>query len=224
MFLPFFSVPFYLRTAQAIDPIVKPLGFRRQGRFYHRIVGKVVQQFCLLWLNCDFTIRFHLSSVYGANDKTVEGEDAAILIDGSHMWLGDLMDVHPQQRSYLRKCTDTCVDVLTNHLLPWFECSIDSVSAYEMTKEIGIARTIFQEPDACESLGFLLDMERWEQSAALVKYYIDNSHLFRQKWWEPLEQEYGELYASLANRDMAYLNQYKDRKKAQTYRLFRYKQ
>ena len=36
---------FYKAAKTAIDPMVKPLGFRRRGRFYYRIVNDIVQQF-----------------------------------------------------------------------------------------------------------------------------------------------------------------------------------
>ena len=83
------SVLFYSIAKQAITPIVKPLEFRCRGRFYYRIIDNVVQQFCLLWLNHDFTIRFNISSVYADNDRLIEGNEVAKIINGSNnMWLG----------------------------------------------------------------------------------------------------------------------------------------
>ncbi len=208
--------PFYSTTKRAIAPIVKPLGFRCQGRFYYRIVGNVVQQFCLLWLNRDFTIRFHLSSVFGDNDKTIEGEEVTKLINGSNnMWLKKLMATSelPYQ-SYVQECANTCVDVLTNYLLPWFDSSNNSSSAYKMAKEADIYLTMHQEPDSYGCLGFLLDMGRWEQSATLVKYYLDNSLLYNQYWWKTREQEYRQLYDALISGDALYIKQYMDEKKS----------
>ena len=218
--------PFYSATKQAIAPIVKPMGFRCQGRFYYRIVGNVVQQFCLLRLNHNFTIRFHLSSVFDDNDKTIEGNEVTKLINGSNnMWLGQLMATSELQcESYVQECTNTCVDVLTNYLLPWFDGASNSASAYKMAKEANIYLTIHQEPDSYRCLGFLLDMERWDQSATLIKYYLDNSHLYNQNWWKPREQEFQQLYDALINGDTMHIKQYMDDKKAQTYHLFRYKQ
>lgn len=219
-------IPFYSITKQAITRIVKPLGFRTQGRFYYRITGNVVQQFCLLWINRNFTIRFHISSVFGDNDKSIEGNEITKLINGSNnMWLGQLMAANQlQQRSYIQECANTCADVLTNYLIPWFDSANNSASAYKMAKEANIFLATHQEPDSYRCLGFLLDMERWEQSATLVKFYLDNSHLYNQKWWKPREQEYQQLYATLINKDMMYLKQYMDEKKSQTYRIFRHKQ
>ena len=192
------SVLFYSIAKQAITPIVKPLEFRCRGRFYYRIIDNVVQQFCLLWLNHDFTIRFNISSVYADNDRLIEGNEVAKIINGSNnMWLG--------QR------------------LVQGEKACNSASAYKMAKDANIFLTIHQEPDSYESLGFLLDQQRWKQSAALIKYYLDNSHLYNQKWWIPREQEYQQLYEALVNMDTAYIKQYMDGKKSATYRLFRYK-
>ena len=230
------SVLFYSIAKQAITPIVKPLEFRCRGRFYHRIIDNVVQQFCLLWLNHDFTIRFNISSVYADNDRLIEGNEVAKIINGSNnMWLGQrLVQGELQQQFSLQgttaslfphyiDCANTCVDVLINYLIPWFEKACNSASAYKMAKDANIFLTIHQEPDSYESLGFLLDQQRWKQSAALIKYYLDNSHLYNQKWWIPREQEYQQLYEALVNMDTAYIKQYMDGKKSATYRLFRYK-
>lgn len=123
------STLFYSTTKRALAPIVKPLGFRCKGRFYHRIIDNVVQQFCLLWLNHDFTIRFHISSVFGDNDKHIEGSEIAKLIDGSNnMWLGQRMVKSELQQQFslqgpsanlfpnYNECANTCVDMLVNYL------------------------------------------------------------------------------------------------------------
>ena len=78
---------FYQIVKQRINPIVKPFGFRIRDRFYHRIINNVVQQFCLLHLARDFTIRFHIFSVYDDNYRTMEGDEVHRLIDGTNDWL-----------------------------------------------------------------------------------------------------------------------------------------
>ena len=227
------SILFYPTAKRAIAPVVKPLGFRCQGRFYHRIVGNVVQQFCLLWRNHDFTIRFHISSVYAENDRYMEGNEAAKLIDGTNTWLGQRLvpEEQPQRFSLqdpasgpfpdVSGCADTCVEVLTNYLLPWFQAACDSASAYRMAKEAKLFLLPYQEPDSYRSLGFLLDQRQWEQSAALLKFYLDHSQLYRQKWWIPREPEYQRLYEALIQTDTAYLERYMRWKREATYRLFR---
>ena len=213
---------FYRAAKRAIAPIVKPLGFRCEGRFYYRIVGNVVQQFCLLWLNNDFTIRFHISSVFDENDKTMEGEEVVKLINGSNnMWFKDLMDTDGQNQFGVQEYADKCVEVLTEYLLPWFDIASNSASAYKMVKQTNLYPTIHQEPDSYWCLGFLLDMEQWERSADVVKYYLDNSNLYNPKWWETREQEYRQLYDALVSGDSTYIEQYLDDKKARTHRLFR---
>ena len=229
------STLFYSTTKRALAPIVKPLGFRCKGRFYHRIIDNVVQQFCLLWLKHDFTIRFHISSVFGDNDKHIEGSEIAKLIDGSNnMWLGQRMVKSELQQQFslqgpsanlfpnYNECANTCVDMLVNYLIPWFNGANTSASAYKMAKEANIFDPLRQEHDSYKCLGFLLDMELWDQSATLIKYYLDNNRLYNQIWWKPREQEYRQLYDALTNGDTLYLKQYMDNKKSQTYSLFGY--
>lgn len=223
---------FYSTAKRAIAPIVKPLGFRSQGRFYYRIIDNVVQQFCLLWRNHDFTVRFHISSVYAENDRYMEGNEVAKLIDGTNTWLGQRLvpEGQPQRFSLQGPASglfpdssgyaNTCVDVLTEYLLPWFNAASDSASAYRMAKEAKLFLTPHQEPDSHRSLGFLLDQKQWEQSAILIKYYLDHGHLYNQKWWTQREREYQPLYQALIHVDTAYLDQYMSAKKAETYRLF----
>lgn len=219
------SALFYSVAKQAITPIVKPLGFRCQGRFYYRIIDNVVQQFCLLWRNHDFTIRFNISSVYADNDRLIEGNEVAKIINGSNnMWLGQQLvqgkGATTSPCPNYSDCVNTCVDALTNYLIPWFDRASNSASAYKMAKDSNIFLTTHQEPDSYRSLGFLLDQKLWEQSATLIKYYLDNSYLYNQKWWIPREQEYQQLYGALVNLDTVYLEQYMDGKKSATYRLF----
>ena len=60
--------PIYAATHAQFVPLVQPLGFRCIGnRYYYRIVGDVVQQFCVLCLHRQCTIRFGMSSVYEKN-------------------------------------------------------------------------------------------------------------------------------------------------------------
>ena len=37
-----------LPAIRRIRPLVKPLGFKQDGRFFYRITGDVTQQFCLV--------------------------------------------------------------------------------------------------------------------------------------------------------------------------------
>ena len=134
-------------------------------------------------------------------------------------WHGPVSSSFPNYSDY----TNICLDVLTNYLIPWFEKANNSASAYKMSKEANLFLTTHQEPDSYRSLGFLLDQEQWEQSAILIKYYLDNSHFYNPKWWTQREHEYQLLYKALVNMDTTYLNQYMSQKKAETYRLFHYK-
>ena len=74
---------FYKAVKPALDLVVRPLGFRSRDRFYYRIVNDVVQQFCLLYRNLDFTLRFDVASVY-ADNILAEGHDIYRLINGTN--------------------------------------------------------------------------------------------------------------------------------------------
>lgn len=227
------SGAFYAAARQVVGPVVKPLGFRGRGRFYHRIVGTVVQQFCLLWLNHNFTIRFHISSVYGDNDRYIEGNEVTRLIPGSgDLWLGQRMvPCEPRQLTLqgpaaglpprYQDCAAVCADVLTGCLLPWFEKASDPRSAYQMATEAKLFLTPHQEPESHECLGFLLDMKQWETCAAILEFYLTHSHLYNPKWWSAKAQEFQQLYDALVRMDTAYLDQYMAGKKAETCRVFR---
>ena len=82
---------FYKAAKAAMDPLGKPLGFRRRGQFYDRIVNDVVQQFCPFWRHFNFTIRFRVTSVYDSSVELVEGGEIYQLINGTNEWLGPRM-------------------------------------------------------------------------------------------------------------------------------------
>ena len=80
--------PIYAATHAQFVPLVQPLGFCCIGnRYYYRIIGDVVQQFCVLCLHRQCTIRFGMSSVYEENDRKNEGAEVYTLIDGTKRWI-----------------------------------------------------------------------------------------------------------------------------------------
>ena len=96
---------FYKAAKAAIDPMVKPLGFRRCGRFYYRIVNDIVQQFCLFWLRFDFTVRFRVTSVYDSSAELIEGDEIYQLINGTNEWLGlRMVETTPGVLAYEGPC------------------------------------------------------------------------------------------------------------------------
>ena len=231
--------PFYRIAATKIDPIVKPLGFHRYGRFYYRIINDVVQHFCLLWRHYDFTIRFELSSVYEDAERITEGYEIARLIDGSNQWLG-LQSVETAPNIYtltgpsasfglgvFKRCSDECVNVLQKYLLPFFEKSTNSATAYEASKQSGLLQlrkfSDIQEPETINSLGFLLGMGKIEQAEILLKYYIENNSKYNQRWWQEKEHEYIELLNAIQNKRANDIQNYMNQKKSATYKEFRWK-
>ncbi|MFZ3131097.1 MAG: hypothetical protein WA125_08370 [Desulfosporosinus sp.] len=228
--------PFYQIVKQRINPIVKPYGFRIRDRFYHRIINNVVQQFCLLHLARDFTIRFHISSVYDDNYRTMEGDEVHRLIDGTNDWfgtrvVGKLFGLDVLENPYadmkpetLQKAADICANALEKYLLPWFSqttTSEDALNASRSSKLTDFYKR-YDEPDDQE-IGFLLDMDKYEAVAEILNYYIQNSDKYNKSWWQETGPEYKKLYTAIIKDDQSYIHNYMEQKKAATYTELKWK-
>ena len=148
------SNPIYAATHAQFMPLVQPLGFRCiENRYYYRIVGDVVQQFCVLCLHRQCTIRFCMSSVYEENDRKREGAEVYTLIDGTKRWIVESSkELAPSvfatderllqpDGDYFAYAAARCTEVLQKVLLPWFEANTTPKQAMEaMQKQIaGVA-------------------------------------------------------------------------------------
>lgn len=227
--------PFYQIVKQRINPIVKPFGFRIRDRFYHRIINNVVQQFCLLHLARDFTIRFHISSVYDDNYRTMEGDEVHRLIDGTNDWFGTRvvgkfygLDVYENpyadmKPETLQKAADVCVDALEKYLLPWFSQATTSENALREAQSSGLFYRLHDESASSEEIGFLLDMGKYADIAEILKYYIQNSDKYNKSWWQETGPEYKKLYTAIIKDDQSYIHNYMEQKKAATYAELKWK-
>ena len=230
--------PFYQIVKQRINPIVKPYGFRIRDRFYHRIINNVVQQFCLLHLERDFTIRFNISSVYDNNDRTMEGDELYRLIDGTDDWfgtqvVGKILGLDVYENPYadmkpetLQKAADVCANALETYLLPWFSrttTSEDAFRAASASNLLGFDKR-FNEPGCDHEIGFLLDMGKDKAVAEILDYYIQNNKKYNKSWWEETGPEYKRLYTAIIKDDQTYIGGYMKQKKVATYAEFKWKE
>ncbi len=216
------SFIFYAFACKEIEKIVKPLGFKRYHRFFCRVTEDgVVQQFCLLCLHGDFTIRFSMDSIFGDNDRTEEGSDIYRLIDGTNGWIGRNFDrsvingmtVYTSKKISYVEAVDMCKNVLLDVLLPCFE----------KTKVIKNAHTFMLENDSLvkhgtidfdtREIGFYLSKENYDKAKEVLAYYIENKNKWNKRWWKEKEVEYLELYDAIKNNDMNYIKRYKKDKK-----------
>ena len=206
--------PFYPAAKAAIQPLAAEAGFRSRGRHFYRITNDVVQQFCLLSLRGNYTIRFHISSVYDENRYDAEGVEVCRLIDGTGFFLSNRPQLlvpdpfDPDYRVSLETCVEVCETALRAYLLPWFEQTADSERAFRQAQALGMLAPR-GEPRARNCLGFLLALGRTEEAAALLRQ-------------EPA-CEYRELCRAVTAQDGAFLRAYMEQKKAATYAEFKWK-
>lgn len=224
---------FYKAAKAAIDPMVKPLGFRRRGRFYYRIVNDIVQQFCLFWLRFDFTVRFRVTSVYDSSAELIEGDEIYQLINGTNEWLGlRMVETTPGVLAYegpcanpfhidLGQCAQVCAGAVGNYLLPFFEGMTDAQSALRLLRERGLEICPVDWPegvDSIRSLGFLLGMGEWERAEKTLKAFLDWPHADGSYWnmmWK--------LYDALEALDVSGVLSYMDEREAATYAELKWK-
>jgi hypothetical protein len=230
--------PFYQIVKQKINPIVKPFGFRIRGRFYHRIINNVVQQFCLLHLERDFTIRFSISSIYDDNYRTMEGDEVHRLIDGTNDWFGTRvvgkmfgLDVYENpyadlKPETLQKAADVCANALETYLLPWFSKVTTSEDALRaaLSSELTGFDKMHDEPGTDHEIGFLLDMGKYEAVAEILNYYIQNNNKYSKSWWQETGPKYKQLYTAIIKNDYSSIYSYMEQKKAATYTELKWKE
>lgn len=227
--------PIYRITHEQFAPLAEPLGFHCiEHRYYYRIVNDVVQQFCLLWLGRECTIRFSLSSVYEKNERKSEGFELSRLIDGTNNWIvpsskeisprvfaADPMLLTLTEESY-RYVADRCTDALRSSLLPWFSANTDSENSLSAMRRV---RDIHEGVPEFKDLGFLLAMKEWAQVKTILKaYFVDCTIPCREAWMKEMQQEYLPLYDALVKGDLNAVQTYMDAKKQDTYREFKWKQ
>ncbi len=223
--------PFYQIVKQRINPIVKPFGFHIRDRFYQRIINNVVQQFCLLHLGRDFTIRFSISSVYDNNSRSTEGDEVHRLINGTNDWFGTRVvgkviglgvyenpyaDMKPET---LQNAADVCANALEKYLLSWFSQAATSEDALNAAQALR-----YDESWPYHEIGFLLDMGKYEAVAEILNYYIQNSNRFNKNWWQETGPEYKRLYTAIVKNDQLYISSYMEQKKAATYTELNWKE
>jgi hypothetical protein len=229
--------PFYQIVKQRINPIVKPYGFRVRDRFYHRIINNVVQQFCLFYRYRDFTIRFCISSVYNDNQKTTDGHEVHLLIDGTGSWFGtrvvgkafglDVLenpyaDMSPES---LQQAAEVCADALDKYLLPWFSQAATSEDALAAIKSLNLpGYKRYDEPGSHIEIGFLLDMGKLDKVSEILNYYIQNSDRYNAWWWQETGPEYKQLYDAIINNDHIFINKYMEQKRAATFAELKWKE
>jgi len=224
------SLAFYAFTCKEIYKIVKPLGFKKYGRFFYRITEDgVVQQFCLLCLHGDFTIRFSLDSIFGDNDRTEEGSDIYQLIDGTNEWIGHNFDrsvingrtVYTSKTISYAEASNMCEKVLCDVLLPYFEKTKDIKNAHKfMLENDSLVKHGTTDFDTRE-IGFYLLENNYDKVKEVLEYYIENKDKWNKRWWEEKEVEYQKLYDAIKKSDINYIQKYKKDKKRKTCSEFR---
>ena len=220
------SFVFYTLACNDVEKIVKPLGFKRNNRFFYRITEDgVVQQFCLLCLRDSFTIRFTLNSVFGDNDITKEGSEVSSIIDGTNRWIGESFDMgnmngmtvfYHKKLSY-KESVDICTEVLNDVLLPFFEKTRDIKNAHDnMLEYDSLVKNDTKDFDTRE-IGFCLQEGNYEKVKEILEFYIENKKEWNIKWWAEKESEFQELYNAIINNDTEYIQEYMKTKKKRTY-------
>ena len=225
------SFLFYFFACKEIEKMVKPLGFKRYHRFFYRVTEDgVVQQFCLLCLHGDFTIRYSVNSIYGDNEKVQEGSDIYQLIDGTNKWIGSNYDsnvingmtVYTYKKIAYEEAVDMCKNILQDMLLPCFEKIKDIKNAHNFMLENDSPPVKNGTKDFdYREIGFYLAEENYDKVKEVLEYYIGNKNEWNKLWWAEIESEYQKLYNAIINNDLDYIQRYKKDKKRKTFLEFR---
>ena len=217
---------FYQLAGKQIKELVKPCGFKKNGRFFYRITEEgVIQQFCLLWLHNSFTIRLYLSSIYGYNGRDIEGAEIYELINGSiNQWLsvphsGYQIDPNNSESS----AAAICVQVIKDTLFPFFESHKEPLSAREFVAEHNPRVASGIDKYDLRELGFYLCLGDFVSVQDYLTYYIENRNKYNPNWWRTVEQEYNQLLDAICMNDRDYISGYLEKKKKATYAEYKWK-
>jgi len=218
---------FYSFAGQQIKDIVSPYGFKKKGRFFYRITEDgVVQQFCLLWLYRDFTIRFEMASVYGECDLKTEGAEISQLIDGSfNGWLTGFpfesrFDPEDNPIDY---AADVCVQAVKSTLLPFWEAHKDHRSAHAFVSRHSSPVAWGGDKYDARELGFFLGMGDMTSAMDYLLYRIENADKYNKYWWNMVKEKYHQLLDAICLEDQEAISQYMDEKKKATYAEYKWK-
>lgn len=217
-----------LPAIRRIRPLVKPLGFKQDGRFFYRITGDVTQQFCLVRFSPrSYTIRFRVGSVYDdAPCRKWEGEDICRIINGTNWFLSD--DMMAPYLHQERGTTEVCAEALERYLLPWFESAADSERAWRAAKEAGLFLQVPGNPERMrycyDNLGFFLGMGDWDAAEELLGHYIAHSDHYNQTWWKPRADICKVLHTALLANDQSAIADYMAQRRTASCREFRWKE
>jgi len=220
-----FANTFYRLAGKQIKALVQPHGFKKSGRFFYRITEEgIVQQFCLLWLQGFFTVRFYLSSIYSDNEKGNEGEEIYMLINGSfNEWLSDAYSDSIQPTiSFVTTAAEVCTQAVQNTLLPFFESHKDPFSARAAIIRHNACIAQGAKKYDLRELGLFLSLGDTASARDYLKYHIDNCDRFNHLWWQDVEQEYRQLLAAICAGDQEYLSSYMNDKKSKTYAMYKW--
>ena len=230
--------PIYTTPPALFPPLGQPHGFRCCGnRCYYRIVGDVVQQFCVLCLHRQCTIRFGMSSVYEKNDRKNEGAEVYTLIDGTKRWIVESSeeiapDIYTTDERLLLPDDECrtyaaarCVEVLQTVLLPWFEANTTPKQAMEAMQAVRTAEGRDMQKPQYEDIGFLLAMQQWEQAASILEAYFVAQTVPCNCTWRSENTSWAiPLYHALQTNDLSFVRAYMDQRKNETCRAFKWKQ
>ncbi len=232
------SNPIYAATHAQFMPLVQPLGFRCiENRYYYRIVGDVVQQFCVLCLHRQCTIRFCMSSVYEENDRKREGAEVYTLIDGTKRWIVESSkELAPSvfatderllqpDGDYFAYAAARCTEVLQKVLLPWFEANTTPKQAMEAMRTVRAAEGWDMQKPQDKDVGFLLATQQWAQAAAILNAYFVTQTVPCNRIWRDENAAWAiPLCHALQANDLPFVRAYMDKRKAETCRAFKWKQ
>ncbi|MBQ2667753.1 MAG: hypothetical protein IJF56_03915 [Clostridia bacterium] len=211
---------FYSLAGKPIGQFVKPFGFKKRGRFFYRITDDgVIQQFCLLWLNRIFTVRFDLSSIYSHNGHDNEGDEIYQIIDNSNDWLSD----YHSHVETLDAAAAICFESVKDILLPFFETHKDPKSAREFIVTHNLRIQGGYNKFDLREIGFYLSMGDMNACRDFLVHYIENSSKYNQIWWREVEQEYQRLLDAIVCNDTEYISDYMNNKKKETYAEYKWK-
>ena len=207
---------FYQLAGKQIKELVRPYGFKKNGKFFYRITEEgIIQQFCLLWLHNDFTIRFYLTIIFGYNGRDIEGAEIYEITNGSiNQWLSDCRSGYQIDPEFPENnAANICVQAVKETLLPFFESHKDPLSAKDFVVKHNPRVTRGIDKYDIRELDFYLCTADIASVQDYLTYYIENHHRYNKNWWNTVEQEYYQLLDAICLNDREAIALYMDEKR-----------
>lgn len=175
---------FYTESKRIIKPRVEQYGFKTYGRFFYRVVGDILQEFCILGLNRECTIRFFVKPLCGVEYRDIEGNFELSYLYGKRV---EWIYYDPRDIESIRNAAEILANGIEKYLIPWFLKTETVESAYE--ESCNLALEIACSTVWVDSRDYFLKFGRYEEVAKSLEKGISGLEERKQQELKETEVE-----------------------------------